>query len=277
MADVEITPEAAESYIHAVAVALDAAGYTLPSAVLYWFDEDGPTGGITLLDAIQPHKDDLGLSWELSEGWSAGYPHPEGGLELVEDLLLDVAPPPWRVVAAVKAIAKSGCLAAGIAESARYPVELLPLYEPAAEGLVQAAADAVKARAATLRGTAATSASETGLITSMVTPAVAAVYAKVRGRLAGAEQAERERAEAVERLLGDLERGRAKFQRERASAETAWEEAGRFAKNLTFVETAIETWDAGDAAPHDVLVAIRDQLAGRIPGEPTPDQSGGGR
>jgi hypothetical protein len=33
------------------------------------------------------------------------------------------------------------------------------------------------------------------------------------------------------------------------------------------VEAAIESWEDGTVAPHDVLIAIRDQIQGRVPGE----------
>jgi hypothetical protein len=48
----------------------------------------------------------------------------------------------------------------------------------------------------------------------------------------------------------------------RAEAEQLRKAAG----DRPVIEAAITSWEDGEIAPHDALVAIRDQLRGRIPG-----------
>lgn len=55
----------------------------------------------------------------------------------------------------------------------------------------------------------------------------------------------------------------------RPRGETPGEVLGRTRRDLEFVEQAIEAWQDG-ADPGDTLRAIRDQLAGRTPGEEAP-------
>ncbi|WP_433225476.1 hypothetical protein [Actinomadura formosensis] len=55
----------------------------------------------------------------------------------------------------------------------------------------------------------------------------------------------------------------------RPHGETPGEVLGRTRRNLEFVEQAIEAWQDG-ADPGDTLRAIRDQLAGKTPGEGAP-------
>jgi hypothetical protein len=85
-------------------------------------------------------------------------------------------------------------------------------------------------------------------------------------------EAERDDARAqVEHLRGSADiivgKSAAAVEDVARKAKQLADECARLAQDRAFVETVIAMWDAGDVAPHDVLVAIRDQLAGRIPGE----------
>lgn len=183
---IEISAEACEGYLAAVADTLADAGYDLPAppAAPYVFDPDEVQGGAITLPTALPDSDALRLIWRENTGWLAGYPREDGGTDCLTELWLDVAPPPWRIVRAVQAIAKTGDLSAGITEDrADWPIELLPLYEPAAAGLVQAAADEMRARAARISGRRPEPAEPDGTIAEHVRPIVAAVWAKVRTRV----------------------------------------------------------------------------------------------
>lgn len=187
MTEIEISPAAAEGYLAAVAEALAEAGFALPEAPAapYTADPDEFLGGTITLPTALPDDDALGLVWSETEGWFAGYPDPEGGIGCLTELWLDIAPPPWRVVRAVQAIARTGDLKAGTDEGGRavWPAELLPLYEPDAAGLVQVGADALKAHAARLTGRPARPADEGGVVYEHVRPIVAAVWGRARGRV----------------------------------------------------------------------------------------------
>lgn len=186
MTEIEISAAACEGYLAAVADTLADAGYQLPAlpAAPYVFDPDEVQGGAVTLPTALPDSDALRLIWREDAGWLAGYPREDGGTDCLTELWLDAVPPPWRVVRAVQAIAKTGDLSAGITEDrADWPIGLLPLYEPDAAGLVQAAADEMRARAARISGRRPEPAEPDGTIAEHVRPIVAAVWNKVRPRV----------------------------------------------------------------------------------------------
>jgi hypothetical protein len=250
MADVEITPEAAEGYLAAVADHLETKGYKLPSALPYAFYEaESWSGAITLLGALKDGGD-LALVWDARQGWQAGYPLDGEGLGGVTMLELDIAPPPWIVERAVGRIVRRGHLTAGQPSPEFGPIvhgpEELPAYEPGALELAQAGALALDVRAARLRGDQATGVPGTWEV-DHARPIVAAVWVLLRDRLA---EVDRLRAELVEARqpsgknlakqaqeragyfddkLHELEQGRLKAEAERARART---EAGQLRAEL---------------------------------------------
>ncbi|WP_329520534.1 DUF6292 family protein [Spirillospora sp. NBC_01491] len=246
MADTEITPEAAEGYLAAVADHLEAKGYSLSNGT-YTFDGDEVLGGaITLLNAL-PDGEHLRLIWTEQDGWSAGYPSETGGTDCLTELLLDLAPDLREVASAVRAIVRSGRLESGVSEDAPAAgPDHLATYEPRAAELVQAAADVYAAQAARLQGRQARPAPPDGVLVSHVRPIVATVWHRVREDLA-----------EVERLRADAKHWHDTYQQ----AMNANDEFLGYLLDL--LPGATETgMDAGDQIPRaiEALRAERDRL-----------------
>jgi hypothetical protein len=154
--DKRLTAHAAESYLAAIANALEADGFTLPDARPYVFDGNTPVSGvITLLDALSD-GDTLALTWRETHGWHAGYPTDDGGIDCLTSLELDIAPPPWIVVHSIRQISRNhhrDGLEAGQPERSKVygPLELLT-YAPECAELLKVATAAEQDRVCRISG-----------------------------------------------------------------------------------------------------------------------------
>ncbi|MFB4312899.1 DUF6292 family protein [Actinomadura sp. 21ATH] len=273
MADIEITPEAAEGYLAAVAEHLAEQGRVRPDRP-YVFDPDEHLGGTIDLPKVLSDAGDLRLIWDERSGWHAGYPREGGGTDALTALELDVAPPPWEVGLAVGRIVREDGLKAGRPREDSGPVvhgpEELAAYEPGVPALVEAGAHTLTVRAARLAGNRPVEHSRPATWqVDHARPVVAAVWALLRDRMASAEGGERSADREVERLRAGLAEAQRPSGKE--LAKQAQDRAGYFDDKLHELEQRLLKTEAERDEARGELEQRRHDLGERlhaVPGEP---------